>query len=73
MIKVLAVAALVVVMLVVSVSPAMAAHARGGVLLKTTRPCDASKFAQNVAGSHLRTDVPDRAEGCWVLLPPSAT
>jgi len=72
MIKVLMVAALVAVMLMISVSPALALKVRGGVLLQTTKPCEASFVAQNVPGSHLRSDVPRRAEGCWVLLPPTA-
>ena len=72
MIKVLAVAALVATMLVASISPALAAKVRGGVLLQTTRPCEARLVAQNALGSHLQTNVPDRAPGCWVLLPPNA-
>ena len=72
-IKVLAVAALVTVMLVISVSPALAVKVRGGVLLQTTTPCAQNKDnAQNIPGPHLRTGVPNRAEGCWVLLPLSA-
>jgi hypothetical protein len=75
-IKVLAVAALVAVMLVASVSPALAAKVRGGVLLQTDRPCDASSEASNVSGSHLQ-EFPEenpegRAPGCWVVLPPNA-
>ena len=72
MIKVLAVAALVAMMLMVSISPALAAKARGGVLLKTTRPCDASSEARNVSGSHLVENPEGRAPGCWVLLSPNA-
>jgi hypothetical protein len=73
-IKVLAVAALVAVMLVASVSPALAAKARGGVLLQTTTPCEkgAGSHARNDPGTHLETNPKGRAEGCWVLLPPSA-
>ena len=72
-IKVLAVAALVAVMLVASISPALAKAVRGGILLQTTTPCEHNtEFAQNVPGSHLRTGVPGRAPGCWVLLPPGA-
>ena len=41
-IKVLAVAALVATILVASTSPALAKVQRGGVLLHTTRPCEAS-------------------------------
>jgi hypothetical protein len=72
MVKVLAVAALVAVMLVASVSPALAAKVRGGVLLQTDRPCDASSKARNVSGSQLIEDPEGRALGCWVLLPPNA-
>jgi hypothetical protein len=71
-IKVLAVGALVVVMFVASVSPALAAKARGGVLLQTTTPCHASSEARNVSGSHLVENPEGRAPGCWVLLPPNA-
>ena len=71
-IKALAVVALVAVILVASISPALAAKARGGVLLKSTTPCEASSAARNAPGAHLRTEVPDRAPGCWVLLPPNA-
>ena len=75
MIKVLTVAVLVVTMLVVSISPAMARRVSGGVLLRpTSGPCYANTAnAQNQFGAHLRNNVPDRAPGCWVLLPPSAT
>jgi hypothetical protein len=73
-IKVLAVATLVAMILMVSVSPALAVKVRGGVLMQTTKPCDkgAGSVAQNDPGSHLRTEVPGRAPGCWVLLPPNA-
>jgi hypothetical protein len=72
-IKVLAVAALVALMLVASISPALAKAVRGGVLLQTTMPCVQNRdYAQNIPGSHLQTDVPGRAPGCWVLLPLSA-
>jgi hypothetical protein len=77
-IKVLAVGALVVVMFVASVSPALAAKARGGVLLKTPVPCEegAGSHARNDPGSHLvefeEGNQQERAPGCWVLLPPSA-
>jgi hypothetical protein len=71
MIKVLAVAALVAVILVASVSPALARVVRGGVLLQTIEPCRASLGAQNDPGSHLLLDPEGRAPGCWVELPPS--
>lgn len=71
MIKVLAVAALSAMILVTSVSPALARAVRGGVLLKKTTPCEASSVAQNdfAFGSHLRIDPPGRTPGCWVVLP----
>jgi hypothetical protein len=74
MIKVLAVAVLVAVMLVASISPALARVARGGVLLPMRVPCYATTAnAQNDAGAHLINDPPDRLqEGCWAELPPGA-
>jgi hypothetical protein len=77
-IKVLAVAALVAVMLVASVSPALAAKVRGGVLLQPTTPCKkgAGSHAQNVSGSHHEVfeegNPEGRAPGCWVVLPSNA-
>ena len=80
-IKVLAVAAIVAVMVVASVSPALAAKVRGGVLLQTTTPCEkgAGSHARNDPGTHLQEFPEDpegnpegRAPGCWVLLPPNA-
>jgi hypothetical protein len=75
-IKFLVVAAIVAVMLVTSVSPALAAKVRGGVLLQTTTPCDASSEARNVSGSHHEVfeegNPEGRAPGCWVVLPPNA-
>ena len=73
MIKVLAVAVLVAVMLVVSISPALAARVRGGVLLPTTTPCAPSLSSQSVSESPLALDPPGRAPGCWVELPSGET
>jgi hypothetical protein len=78
MIKVLAVAALVATILVASISPALAKVQRGGVLLHTTRPCEAQLDAQKAQGSPLLLITEDsrpegRAPGCWVELPPGAT
>ena len=71
MIKVLAVAVLIAVILVASISPAVAKRVAGGQLLPTEKPCSATtQNAKNDPGAHLRTNVPDRAPGCWVLLPP---
>ena len=73
MIKVLAVAALVATILMASTSPALAKVLRGGVLLHTTRPCEAQLDAQKAQGSPLLLNPEDRAPGCWVELPSSAT
>jgi len=70
MIKVLMVAVLMAVILAASVSPALAAKARGGVLLSTTQPCHA--IAQDASGEDLVLNPPGRAPGCWFLLPPGA-
>jgi hypothetical protein len=70
MIKVLLVAVLMAVILAASVSPALAAKARGGVLLSTTQPCHA--IAQDAPGEDLVLNPPGRAPGCWFLLPPGA-
>jgi hypothetical protein len=67
MIKVLMVAVLMTVILVASISPAMARAARGGVLLSTTQPCLA-----NTQDPNLVLNPPGRAPGCWFLLPPGA-
>jgi hypothetical protein len=70
MIRVLAVAALVAMILVASISPAVAKRVAGGQLLPTEQPCNATtENAKNDPGAHLRKDVPGRAPGCWVLLP----
>jgi hypothetical protein len=72
-IKVLVVALLMAVILVSSVSPAMALRRPGGVLLGTEKPCFAPENAQ---GAHIEL-LPEnnplgRLPGCWVLLPPNA-
>ena len=78
MIKALAVAALVATILVASTSPALAKVLRGGVLLHTTRPCEAQLDSQKAQGSPLLLITKDsrpegQAPGCWVELPPGAT
>ena len=70
MIKVLMVAVLMAVILVASISPALAARRAGGVLLPTTQPCLAN--TQNADGGRLVLNPPGRAPGCWLLLPPGA-
>jgi hypothetical protein len=69
MIKILIVALLMVVILAASISPAVALRRPGGVLLPTTKPCDAPANSQGV---HMTLNPPGRTEGCWVLLPPNA-
>ena len=71
MIRVLMVTVLVAVILVASISPAMALRRPGGVLLvQTTAPCDAPENAQGV---RIELNPPERELlGCWVLLPPNA-
>jgi hypothetical protein len=69
MIKVFLVAALMAVILVATISPAIAAKARGGVLLPTEQPCLANT-PETPQGVRLVLDPPGRAPGCWVLLPP---
>ena len=70
MIKVLAVAALVAMILVASISPAVAKRAAGGQGLSTEKPCDATANAQNdVPGEHLQMNPQGPKKGCWALLP----
>jgi hypothetical protein len=69
-IRVLAVAVLVAMILVSSMSPAMARRALGGQQLSTEKPCEATRNAQNDHhGADLRMSPEGRAEGCWALLP----
>jgi hypothetical protein len=74
MIRVLAVAVLVAVILVTSISPALAKKVAGGQLLPTDKPCEATAKHHNdrEAGAHLVIDPPKRAPGCWVELPPNS-
>jgi hypothetical protein len=70
MIKVLLVAVLMAVILVASISPALAAQKVGGVLLSSPQPCHA--IANDTPGEHLVLNPPGRTPGCWFLLPPGA-
>jgi hypothetical protein len=77
-VKVLTVAALVAMILVASMSPALAKRAAGGQRLSTEEPCKAPANAQNdrpgVNFEIIEPNDPEgRAPGCWALLPPSAT
>jgi hypothetical protein len=71
-IKVLMVAVLMAVILVASISPAMARRAPGGVLLSSPQPCDAIANTQDASGGRLVLNPAGRAPGCWFLLPPGA-
>ena len=70
MIKVLMVAVLMAVIVLASVSPALAARKGGGVLLSSPQPCHAN--VQDASGGRLVLNPPGRAPGCWFLLPPGA-
>jgi hypothetical protein len=67
MIKVLMVAVLIAVILVASISPALAKRRPGGVLLSSPQPCLA-----NPQDPNLVLNPPGRTPGCWFLLPPGA-
>ena len=78
MVKVLVVAALVAMILVASISPAMARKVGGGVLLSTDKPCNAKAHPRYAhPGVHFVFFEPGnregRAPGCWALLPPGAS
>ena len=69
-VKVLTVAVLVAMILVASISPAVAKRTAGGQQLSTEKPCKATRNAQNDHhGADLRLDPKGRAKGCWALLP----
>jgi hypothetical protein len=68
MIKVLLVPVLMAVILVASISPALAAR-KAGVLLPTTQPCLATT-PDTPGGARLVLNPPGRAPGCWLLFPP---
>jgi hypothetical protein len=72
MMKVLMVTLLMAVILVASISPAMARRHPGGVLLSSPQPCHAVANTQDASGGSLVLNPPGRAPGCWFLLPPGA-
>jgi hypothetical protein len=71
-IKVFMVAVLVAVIVLASISPAMARRHPGGVLLSSPQPCHAVANTQDASGGSLVLNPPGRAPGCWFLLPPGA-
>ena len=75
MIKVLAVAGLIAVILVASISPAVAKRAAGGHPMptkteeETAKPCDATAKAQNERGAHFEERNKPEKETCWLEFP----
>ena len=68
MIKVLAVAVLIAVILVASTSPVLARRAAGGHQMSTEKPCEEAKVkAQNERGAHFEER--DTPEPCWLVFP----
>lgn len=68
-IRVLAVAALMAVILVASVSPAMARRALGGHPMPTTEPCFATTNAQSEHGAHFEVRPESEVALCWLVFP----
>jgi hypothetical protein len=68
-IRVLAVAALMAVILVSSMSPAMARRAFGGQPMPTTKPCYATANAHNDGGSHFELRPESEIALCWKVFP----
>jgi hypothetical protein len=71
MIKVLAVAVLIAVILVASTSPLLARRAPGGHPMPTEKPCDATAKAQNERerGAHLEKRPESTVAKCWLEFP----
>jgi hypothetical protein len=69
--KVLVVAALMAVIVVTSMSPAMARRALGGQPMPTAKPCYATANAQNEDGSHFELRPESEIALCWKVFPES--
>jgi len=69
MIKVVAVAALMAVILVASVSPAMARRAAGGHPMPTEKACEVTANAQNERGAHFELRPESPVALCWLVFP----
>lgn len=71
-IRVLAVATLVAVILVASMSPALARRGSFGHRMPTDKPCEVAERdltgPQNEGGAHHVSDPPGHT-GCWVVVP----
>ena len=69
MIRVLAVAVLVAVILVASMSPTLARRQAGGVLMPTTKPCDLHPETKNDKVPHFEFRNTPEDNSCWMVLP----
>ena len=75
MIKVLAVSVLIAVILVASISPALARPRHFGKNLHDNPSCETTDKAQNAGGAQHEVDPKDPSakprleRGCWVVLP----
>ncbi len=72
MIRVLAVAALAAIILVASISPALAKRAPGGHPMPTTKACEVHRDttkAQNEHGAHFEERPKSQIAKCWLVFP----
>jgi uncharacterized membrane protein YdfJ with MMPL/SSD domain len=69
LIRVLAVAVLVAVILVASISPVLARRAVGGHPMSTEKPCEATAKAQNERGAHFEERPESQVALCWLVFP----
>jgi hypothetical protein len=69
LIRVLAVAVLVAVILVASMSPTLARRQAGGVLMPRTTPCDAHSETKNGKVPHFEFRDTPEPHSCWMVLP----
>lgn len=68
MIEALAAAALIAIILVASISPALGRSAHFGQRMPIDKPCTLADTAQNEPGAHHIFDPPGHT-GCWLVLP----
>jgi hypothetical protein len=69
MIKVMAIATLMTVILVASVSPAMARRAAGGHPMSTEKPCEVTPKDENGPGAHFEERPESDVALCWLVFP----
>ena len=70
--KILSVAALMAVILVTSMSPAMARRQAGGILMPTTRPCEVHSETNNDEVPQFEFRDTPAPNSCWKVLPDQA-